>query len=65
MQQLIFIDEDKNELRTLPNSNGKIYLELSNDTFPEHPCWIVLDISDTRSLIKQLNAHIKELTTAL
>lgn len=55
-----FVDDDENEMLFHINDGNKLYLEVTNKDYPDHPSYIVLDREDVEEMILLLTDELNK-----
>ncbi len=56
----IFVDDNGNEMLFHINKDNKLYLEMTNEDFPDYPCYIVLERDDVEDMILLLTEELNK-----
>jgi len=55
-----FVDDNGNEMLFHINTGDKLYLEIKNEDFPDHPNYIVLERDDVEEMILLLTDELNK-----
>jgi hypothetical protein len=55
-----FVDDDENEMLFHINNDNKLYLEVTNKDYPDHPSYIVLEREDVEEMILLLTDELNK-----